>query len=293
MHPVILLLHIVSPLPGSTITRRLVMLDDWCTLGGILLWASGHCSNSGSLHDRGGTMVVYVLRALSPRPRPTGGGNCFTYSGSQRGRLLVALRDVGEDQLFLVAVSGQAGGILRCSVCIAEPSQGNIPGWISETRRDMRVRVRAREGGGRLALPAPVERERERESSHFGSSRPATSPPCGGGGAGKRPSEAAGCSQQFWRVDVPLSGGRLESYTCRHFASEALWGRVRSSCNIREGNGRTLFPWRGRGDCKTFELNLSTAELTVHCLFHAFTFLTPLTDFYLNVGRGTPSTTCP
>ena len=126
-------------------------------------------------------MVVYVLRALSPRPRPTGGGNCFTYSGSQRGRLLVALRDVGEDQLFLVAVSGQAGGILRCSVCIAEPSQGNIPGWISETRRDMRVRVRAREGGGRLALPAPVERERERESSHFGSSRPATSPPCGGG----------------------------------------------------------------------------------------------------------------
>ena len=46
-----------------------------------------------------------------------------------------------------------------------------------------------------------------------------------GGGAGGRPSEAAGCSQQLWRVDVPLSGGRLESHTCRHFASEALWGR--------------------------------------------------------------------
>ena len=70
-------------------------------------------------------------------------------------------------------------------------------------------------------------------------------------------------------------------------------GRVRPSCNIREGHGRTLFPWRGRGDCKTFQLNLSTGELTVHCLFHAFTFLTPLNDSYLNVGRGTPSTTCP
>ena len=72
----------------------------------------------------------------------------------------------------------------------------------------------------------PVERERERERERVAILAQVGLPLLllVGGGAGGRPSEAAGCSQQFWRVDVPLSGGRLESHTCRHFASEALWG---------------------------------------------------------------------
>ena len=71
------------------------------------------------------------------------------------------------------------------------------------------------------------------------------------------------------------------------------FGGVRSACNNREGNDRTLQPWRGPSYRKTFDLHFSAGEVTVHYLLNALTFPAPLIVSYFNAGRGAPSSTSP
>ena len=136
------------------------------------------------------------------------------------------------------------------------------------------------------------ERERERESEPFWLKSTCRFSSLWGGALEDGPPRLLAVPSNlggwtFLQAEVGLS--RIPAATLL----QRPFGGVRSACNNREGNDRTLQPWRGPGYRKTFDLHFSAGEVTVHYLLNALTFPAPLIVSYFNAGRGTPSSTSP